>query len=53
MLSVLVDDSADGIDVESEVCNLMGFEPATYELVEELAEMGIERSFENVISERF
>lgn len=52
-LSTLLGDCADGIDVEAEVCRLMGFDPATYELVEEFAEMGIERSFENVISERF
>ncbi|MDP9860694.1 hypothetical protein J2S71_002390 [Olsenella profusa DSM 13989] len=37
-LSMLVSDGADGIDIEAEVCRLMGFDPATYELVEELAE---------------
>jgi hypothetical protein len=34
---VLVGDGADGIDVEAEVCRLMGFDPATHALVEELA----------------
>ena len=51
--STLLGDCADGIDVEAEVCRLMGLDPATYELAEELAEMGIERSFENVIPEGF
>lgn len=37
-LSMLMSDSTGGIDVEAEVCRLMGFEPATYELLEELAE---------------
>ena len=36
-LSTLLGDCADGIDVEAEVCRLMGFDPATYERVEELA----------------
>ena len=52
-LSTLLGDCADGIDVEAEVCRLMGFDPATYELAEELAEMGIERSFENMIPDGF
>ncbi len=38
MLSMLVEDGVDGIDVEAEVCRLMGFDPATYALVEGLAE---------------
>ena len=38
-LSALVGDGADGIDVEAEVCRLMGFDPATYELVEGLIEL--------------
>lgn len=38
-LSVLLGAGADGIDVEAEVCRLMGFDPAAYELVEELSEM--------------
>lgn len=37
MLSTLVGDGADEIDIEAEVCRLMGFDPATYELVEGLA----------------
>lgn len=36
-LSTLLGDGADGIDVEAGVCHLMGFDPATYALVEELA----------------
>ncbi len=36
-LSMLMGDSAGGIDVEAEVCRLMGFDPATHALVEELA----------------
>ena len=36
-LNMLVIDEADGIDVEAEVCRLMGFDPATYALVEGLA----------------
>ena len=38
-LSVLVGDGASGIDVEAEVCQLMGFDPATYALMEDLSEM--------------
>ena len=38
-LSVLVSDGTDGIDVEAEVCRLMGFDPATYALVEEVSEI--------------
>lgn len=38
MLSMLVENGADGIDVEAEACRLMGFDPATYALVEGLAE---------------
>lgn len=37
MLSALVGEVVDGIDVEAEVCRLMGFDPATYALVEGLA----------------
>ena len=36
-LSALINDSAGSIDVEAEVCRLMGFDPATYALVEDLA----------------
>lgn len=36
-LSTLLGDCADGIDVEAEACRLIGFDPATYERVEELA----------------
>jgi len=35
-LSMLVGDGADGIDTEAEVCRLVGFDPATYALVEDL-----------------
>lgn len=35
-LSMLVGNGADGIDVEAEVCRLMGFDPTTYELIEGL-----------------
>ena len=38
-LSMLVGDGVDGIDVEAEVCRLMGFHPAMYALAEELPEM--------------
>lgn len=38
-LSMLMSDGTDGIDVEVKVCRLMGFDPATYELVEDLSEM--------------
>ena len=38
-LSVLVGDGASGIDVEAEVCQLMGFDPATYAFVEGLIEL--------------
>ena len=38
-LSMLVGDGADGIDVEAEVCRQMGFDPATYALVEGMHEM--------------
>nr|WP_283171771.1 hypothetical protein [Curtanaerobium respiraculi] len=34
---MLVGDDADGIEIEAEVCRLMGFGPATYALVEGLA----------------
>ncbi|WP_417118829.1 hypothetical protein [Olsenella phocaeensis] len=37
--SMLVGDDADGTDVEAEVCRLMGFDPATYALVEGMHEM--------------
>ena len=36
-LSMLVGGSADGIDVETEVCRLMGFDLVMYTLVEEIA----------------
>lgn len=36
-LSAFVSDGADGIDVEAEVCRLMGFNPAEHEPVEGLA----------------
>lgn len=52
-LSMLMGDSAGGIDVEAEVCRLMGFDPATYELMEELAEANMGRSSKNVTSKRF
>lgn len=39
MLSMLVGDGAGGIDVETEACRLMGFDPATYALMEGLAEL--------------
>ncbi|WP_282742568.1 hypothetical protein [Olsenella uli] len=39
MLSALMGNSADGIDVEARVCRLMGFDPATYALVEDLTEL--------------
>lgn len=35
-LSMLVSNDADGIDVEAEACRLIGFDPTTYALVEEL-----------------
>ena len=35
-LSMLVGDGADGIYTEAEVCRLVGFDPATYALVEDL-----------------
>ncbi|WP_283171745.1 hypothetical protein, partial [Curtanaerobium respiraculi] len=35
-LNMLVGDDADGIEIEAEVCRLMGFGPATYALVENL-----------------
>ncbi|RRF98726.1 MAG: hypothetical protein DUD39_08090 [Coriobacteriaceae bacterium] len=38
-LGMLVSDCADDIDVKAEVCRLMGFDPATYEFVEDLSEM--------------
>lgn len=38
-LNALISGSADGIGVEAEACCLMGFDPATYTFVEELAEM--------------
>lgn len=38
-LSMLMSDGTDGIDVEAKVCRLMGFDPATYEFVEDLSEM--------------
>ena len=47
-LSMLVEDSADGIDMEAEVCRLMGFDPATYALMEGLTE----NSVENIPKER-
>lgn len=44
-LSALVGDGAGGIDVEAEICSLMGFDPSTYALVEELTELAA--SYEN------
>lgn len=41
---MLVGDNADGTDVEAEVCRLMGFDPATYALVEELVEVNAEEA---------
>ena len=38
-LSVLKGDGEDGVDMEAEICRLMGFDPATYELVKDLSEM--------------
>ena len=38
-LSMLMGNDTDGIDVEAEVCRLMGFDPATYALMEDLSEM--------------
>lgn len=35
--AMLVGDEADDIDAEAEVCRIMGFDPATYALVEGLA----------------
>ena len=52
-LSILVSASADGIDVEAEVCRLMGFDPATFGLIDELAETNVGRSSENETAERF
>lgn len=34
---MLVGDETDDIDVEAEICCMMGFDPATYALVEGLA----------------
>lgn len=53
MLSALVGNDADGIDIEAEICRLMGFDPAMYTLVKELAEASRGRASENVISKRF
>lgn len=39
MLSALMGNNANGIDVEARVCRLMGFDPATYALVEDLTEL--------------
>lgn len=39
MVSVLVGDGVSGIDVEAEACRLIGFDPTTYTLVEDLSEM--------------
>lgn len=36
---MFVGEAADNIDVEAEVCRLMGFDPATYALMEDLSEM--------------
>ena len=36
-LSMLMSDNTDGIDIEAKVCRLIGFDPVTYTLVEELA----------------
>ena len=47
-LGMLMSDGADSIDVETEACRLMGFDPATYALVEELTE----NSVENIPEER-
>ena len=38
-LSMFVGNHADGIDIEAEICRLMGFDPATYALMEDLSEM--------------
>lgn len=38
-LSMLMSDSTDGIDIEAEVCRLMGFDTATYALMEDLSEV--------------
>ncbi|WP_282710937.1 hypothetical protein [Lancefieldella sp. Marseille-Q7238] len=38
-LSVLKGDGEDGVDMEAEICRLMGFDPATYELVKDLSEI--------------
>lgn len=36
---MLIGSSTDGINLEAKVCRLIGFDPTTYELVEELSEM--------------
>ncbi|WP_455026463.1 hypothetical protein [Olsenella uli] len=43
-LGMLIGDGADGIDIETEVCRLMGFDPATYALAEELVEVNAEEA---------
>lgn len=42
-LNMLVGDETDGIDVEAEICHLMGFDPSTYTLAEELTTDSEER----------
>lgn len=42
-LNMLVGDETDGIDVEAEICHLMGFDPSTYALAEELTTDSEER----------
>lgn len=55
MFSMLVGDGISRIDMEAEVCRLIGFDPATYVLVNELAansarEIPKERQFKLIIS---
>ena len=41
---MLVGDETDDIDVEAEICCMMGFDPATYALVEGLIEVNAEEA---------